>query len=164
MVALNITGQRHGRLVAVAFSEMRGKNAYWRFRCDCGNEAVTAAANVKQGSSASCGCLRRELKQAILTVHGHSDGSDRIYRIWHAMRSRCLNPKAANYRYYGARGITICQEWGEYLVFRAWAVGNGYDPALSIDREDNDGNYEPGNCRWATASQQQRNKRNSKRH
>lgn len=157
------TGQQFGRLTALRFVESRGKshNAYWKFRCQCGSEITTAATNVKSGASQSCGCLRRELKQAALTVHGHSDGKERLYRIWGSMRFRCLTPTAANYHYYGGRGITICKEWDEYLTFRHWALRNGYADNLSLDREETNGNYEPGNCRWATAKQQANNRRNT---
>lgn len=159
MVRAEITGQRFGRLTALRFEEMRGKNAYWRFSCDCGAEIVTAAANVKQGTSASCGCLRREIKRAALVTHGHSDGQERTYRIWHSMRVRCRTPTAANFKYYGARGIAICPEWEDYSAFLTWALANGYSPSLSIDRIDPDGNYEPANCRWATPYEQVHNRR-----
>ena len=115
--------QIFGRLTAIAFVESRGKsrNAYWRFRCECGKEIVTAATNVKSGASQSCGCLRREMKRAALTVHGQSDGRERLYRIWHAMRVRCLTPTAANYHYYGGH----CHSAGLGRVRRVQGVGLG---------------------------------------
>ncbi len=84
---------------------------------------------------------------------------DRIYSIWLNMRQRCSNPKASGYKNYGGRGITVCNQWNDYLVFQTWALSNGYAPHLTIERRDVDGNYEPSNCYWATYSTQIANKR-----
>ena len=84
-----------------------------------------------------------------------SDGKllrPRLYRVWTSMRTRCLNPRSQKWHRYGGRGIKICEEWGDYAVFREWAIGTGYRKGLTIDRIDNDGNYEPDNCRWVTKS------------
>ena len=83
----------------------------------------------------------------------------RLYGAWRAMRYRCLNSNAEHYKNYGGRGVSICPEWSDYAVFRQWAIANGYRKGLSLDRKDNDGNYEPNNCRWATAAQQANNRR-----
>lgn len=92
----------------------------------------------------------------------HGGYKTRLYRIWKQMRIRCRCKTNPTYRFYGARGITICPEWDDFAVFRDWALSHGYDDTLSIDRIDNDGNYEPGNCRWITREEQSRNTRNCK--
>lgn len=89
------------------------------------------------------------------TVHGMS--RTRLYRIWNSMRQRCENPNAISYKYYGAKGVTVCSEWKEFKNFCAWALNNGYANDLTLDRKDGSGNYEPSNCRWATNKEQQNN-------
>ena len=88
-------------------------------------------------------------------IHGMSHS--RLYRIWNSMRQRCENPKAISYKYYGGKGIFVCDEWKEFKNFLAWALNNGYADNLTIDRKDSDGNYEPSNCKWATYKEQQNN-------
>lgn len=88
-------------------------------------------------------------------------GEERLRKVWRQMRSRCSSPKNEKYSIYGGRGITVCAEWSSYTVFRAWAISAGYTAGLTIDRIDNDGNYEPGNCHWITAGEQMRNKSNT---
>ena len=89
-----------------------------------------------------------------------SNRSNRLFRIWEGMRYRCTCPSMSTYTYYGAKGITVCSEWETFINFEEWALANGYNDELSIDRKDNGGNYEPYNCRWATRSQQNLNRRN----
>lgn len=102
---------------------------------------------VRRGNTNSCGCLHRERAGSANRVHGDSRG-ERLYRIWKAMRRRCLVPAASNYQWYGGRGIVICAEWSDYPVFREWALANGYADGLEIDRIDSDGDYTPTNCQW----------------
>lgn len=87
------------------------------------------------------------------TIHGMS--RSRLYQIWNAMRQRCENPKAISYKYYGEKGISVCEEWKEFKNFCAWALNNGYTDYLTLDRKDSNGNYEPSNCKWATNKEQQ---------
>jgi hypothetical protein len=87
-------------------------------------------------------------------------GRERLYGCWRKMHERCKNPNADNYKNYGGRGITVCEEWTSWLTFKAWALANGYGPSLTIERRDGAGNYEPGNCTWATKAEQNRNRRN----
>lgn len=160
----DLTGKRFGRLTAITRlgSDARG-SSYWQCKCDCGNTVKARIDQLTSGMSKSCGCLKREvaaattkrrnqenkdLKYGALT-HGESRRT-RLYSIWNGIKQRCLNPNDRAYKYYGGRGITVYKEWMDFIPFRDWAKANGYDESLEIDREDNDGNYEPDNCRWVT--------------
>ena len=125
-------------------------------KCHCGNVIKVISGNVGRGTK-SCGCLRRALITSKNTKHG--DSGSRLYGIWKAMRKRCRNPNDKEYPNYGGRGIAVCNAWGDYKVFRTWALTNGYADHLTIDRINNDGDYTPKNCRWATLSEQSKNKR-----
>ena len=141
------TGLRFGRLVVTGRSEKKGSNgdAYWECRCDCGNSKTVSMTALNRGYTKSCGCLKRELLQN----NRHKDR--RLYQVWQDMKQRCFNPRNKFYHRYGGRGITVCSEWLEdYDVFYNWAMQNGYQRGLQIDRINGDGNYEPSNCRWAT--------------
>lgn len=161
MNAEDLSGKRYGRLIAI---ELIGKtkqgNALWRCKCDCGKETIARASTLKSGNTQSCGCYRSEYWRSQMTKHGECNS--RLAHIWYSMRARCRNQNNPAYRNYGGRGISVCKEWDDsFEAFREWALSNGYDPALSIDRVDNNGNYEPHNCRFADRKTQSKNRRPS---
>lgn len=161
LVSPDLTGRRFGRLTVLRRDVSAPYQGRWLCSCDCGNTITAYTSNLKRGHTKSCGCLHKDVMREVFGTHGESH--TRLHNIWLCMKERCGNPNAANYHYYGGRGITVCDEWkSNYIAFRDWALANGYSSDLSIDRIDVNGDYEPSNCRWATSSQQNSNKRNSK--
>jgi len=159
--ALELTGQRFGRLtVKKKVEEDNRHNINWLCQCDCGNITKVDGSALKRGVTQSCGCLHREIVSKIKHGHAKKGMQTKTYKIWRGMRSRCNNPKVTCYKYYGGRGITICDRWND---FRNFLADMGKRPkGMTIDRKNNNGDYEPGNCRWATYQEQSHSSRQTK--
>ena len=148
----DLTGHRFGRLKVIGKDIEREKHEHWICQCECGNLVSIYRGHLLSGASTSCGCYHREQCRS----HGHC--GERLYNIWQSMKYRCNPTTSTRYPNYSGRGVKLCEEWNEFINFYNWAINNGYDYNLSIDRIDNDGDYCPENCRWADNFVQQNNK------
>ena len=155
----DLLGQRFGRLEVIQRDRLDGSFRYWRCRCVCGREKVARGYNLLHGLTSSCGCLQEESRKTAQRRHGRTKSPE--HRAWVGMRSRCYYPKDASYKHYGARGIVVCERWRQEQGFENFLVDMGPRPSSkhSLDRVNNNGNYEPSNCRWATTTEQQKNRR-----
>ena len=139
----------------------------WKCKCDCGNEKIVRGSDLTTRKTSSCGCYRKEKTSVTHTIHGGKNS--RLYAVWCDIKQRCNNSNNPIYKYYGERGIKLCEEWtNDFNVFREWAIKNGYDEnakrgKCTIDRIDVNGNYEPSNCRWVSMAEQNLNKRNTRK-
>ena len=152
-------GSRYGKWTVIGKPFADGKPpklANWLVvaKCDCGRVAVLFCGNLAAGKSSvcqTCHTMRINLKHGGAR-YARGAKQEPLHKIWKGMRQRCLNPKCPAYKNYGGKGVLICAEWHDYANFRKWALARGYRPGLTIDRKNNDGNYEPANCQWLTKS------------
>lgn len=166
---VDLTGRRFGRLVVLKRVGTKLNQKLWLCKCDCGNTIEAITQHLQNGGTKSCGCLVKQLSSErskthglkILIRNGVKSVETDLYKVWISMRSRCSNKKSKEFLWYGARGITVCEEWNDPEVFIEWAKANNYERGLQIDRIDNNKGYSPYNCRFITCKENIRNRRNT---
>lgn len=151
-VKSDISGNKYGKLTVIRIAH-KERQYFYECMCDCGKTKVVGGAQLKNGTTKSCGCL----------IHIHGGYHTKLNRIWNSVKQRCLNSNVLAYKNYGGRGIKICKEWiDSFEAFRDWSIANGYkDSVVQLDRRDNDGDYCPENCRWTTRVINCNNKRDN---
>jgi hypothetical protein len=161
----DLTDMTIGRLHVIKRVASEAKGSKWLCECKCGNIKIANQAHLLHSVCPSCGCYQHEI---LCRKHGkgwsgaitHGLSDTRLYEIWTGMLKRCRNPRIHAYKDYGGRGITVCRKWEKgFMAFYNWAMAHGYADELTLDRKDNDGNYEPANCRWVTYAEQSLNTR-----
>lgn len=155
----DLTGKRFGRLLVLNLSST-GRYTRWNCLCDCGGQHIVRSSHLLDGNTKSCGCYTNELISKANSTHGLKDHP--LYGVWRTIKARCLNPNHKSYKQYGARGISICNEWLNSETFINWCINNGWSKGLQIDRyPDNNAGYQPTNCRFVTSKVNNNNTRKS---
>lgn len=161
----DLSQTRVGRLLILRVAYLKNfpncgrKHEMWECLCDCGKKVIVDKGSLTRGTTVSCGCYHREMTIKQMTTHGHSDS--KLHNVWLSMRNRCTRTKDSHYKYYGGKGIAVCDEWHDFSVFYNWAISNGWREGLTIDRIDNSKGYNPENCRIADIITQANNKTNN---
>lgn len=175
MERISLVGKTFGRLKVLKLAERKKRknrkvyDYYYLCKCICGKETIVRKENLQSGATKSCGCYQKEVSAKKLNninlKHGFSrhDGTkEKLYNVWMAMKDRCYNKNNKMYKYYGERNIKVCDEWkNDYVNFRSWAIKNNYKQGLDLDRIDNNGNYEPDNCRFISHKENLKNRSNA---
>lgn len=161
----DISGQKFGRLTAVTpVGRSSDNRTIWECVCDCGNTVFITGKSLRSGNTKSCGCLNAEKSTVRIVSFNTKHGGTKtpLFRRWSNMFTRCYNPHATNFKDYGGRGISVCDEWRDFAKFAEWALNSGFDESLSIDRINPNGDYCPENCRWVDAKAQANNRRSTR--
>ena len=163
MNKIDLTGKRYGRLTVLheAINSIK-KGVVWMCKCECGALKEISPYELKIGKTISCGCYRNDIIKRNMTTHGLSSNKS-TYTVWRKMKERCLKESCPSFKNYGGRGIKICDDWiKDFKSFHSWCLLSGYKKGLFIDRIDNNGDYEPKNCKWSSYKQQNRNRRSNR--
>lgn len=168
---INMIGFKSGRLIVIDQAESKYGQSMWLCKCTCGNTCTYTGGSLRAGKVKSCGCLYKEVRQSIaynsIAKEKHGASRSRLYYMWCSMKNRCYVKSSPSYEHYGARGITVCDEWRtDFMAFQSWSFANGYDQdakrgECTLDRIDGDKGYSPDNCRWVSMQVQSNNRHNT---